>query len=66
MIKWILVMVAAVVLLGMFAPKLSKLGLWRLPGDLRFRHKGRDYHLPITSTILISIVLMLAMRLLRI
>ncbi len=66
MIKWLLAMALAVVLLGVFAPQLSRLGLWRLPGDLRFRHKGRDYNLPITSTILISLLLTLLLRAFRI
>ena len=66
MFKWLLVMAVAVILLGVFAPQLSRLGLWRLPGDLRFRHKGREYYLPITSTILISVVLALLLRIFRI
>ena len=66
MLKWLLVMAVAVILLGVFAPQLSRLGLWRLPGDLRFRHKDREYYLPITSTILISLVLTLLLRLFRI
>jgi multisubunit Na+/H+ antiporter MnhG subunit len=63
MIKWILVMAVVVILLGIFAPQLAKLGLWRLPGDLRFKRKGREYFLPITSTILVSVVLTLLLRL---
>ena len=63
MIKWILVMAVVVVLLGVFAPRLAKLGLWRLPGDFRFTRKGRDYFLPITSTILVSVLLTLLLRL---
>ena len=63
MLKWLLVLLVAVILLGLLAPTLSKLGLWRLPGDLRFTRNGRQYYLPITSTILISAALM---RLLKI
>jgi hypothetical protein len=37
-----------------------------LPGDLRFTYKGREIYLPITSTILISVVLTLVMRIFRI
>ena len=59
-------MIVATALLGLFAPTLSKLGLWRLPGDLRFKFRGRDVFLPITSTVLVSLVLMLVLRLLRI
>ena len=64
MIKWLLVMAVVVVLLGLFAPQLAKLGLWKLPGDVRFTRKGRDYFLPITSTILVSALLTLLLRLL--
>lgn len=66
MLKWLLVLVVAVILLGFFAPALSKLGLWRLPGDVRFKYRGREYYLPITSTVIISLVLTLVLRLLRI
>lgn len=62
MIKWILVLAVVVILLGLFAPQLAKLGLWKLPGDLRFTHKGREYFLPITSTVLLSVALTLLLR----
>lgn len=65
MLKWILLVAVAVILLGLFAPQLSRLGLWRLPGDLRFRRNGREYFLPITSTIVISAVLTLLSRLVK-
>jgi asparagine N-glycosylation enzyme membrane subunit Stt3 len=66
MLKWVIVLVVGVILLGLFAPMLSKLGLWRLPGDLRFTYRGREIYLPITSTILISVVLTLVLRMFRI
>ncbi len=66
MLKWIFVMIVAAALLGFFAPALSRLGLWRLPGDLRLKFRGRDVYLPITSTVLISLVLTVVLRLLRI
>ena len=62
MIKWILVLAVVVILLGLFAPQLAKLGMWKLPGDLRFTHKGREYFLPITSTVLLSVALTLLLR----
>ncbi|MBI3715630.1 MAG: DUF2905 domain-containing protein [Betaproteobacteria bacterium] len=65
MIKWLLAVIAMVVLLGVFAPQLTKLGLGRLPGDVRFRYKGREYYLPITSTILLSLLLTVALRVIR-
>lgn len=66
MLKWVIVLIIGTIALGLFAPMLSKLGLWRLPGDIRFTYKGREINLPITSTILISVVLTLVMRVFRI
>ncbi len=64
MIKWILVLVVVVILLGLFAPHLARLGLWKLPGDIRFKRNGREYFLPITSTVLISVAFTLLLRIL--
>ena len=63
MLKWIVLLAIAVVVLGLLAPFLSRYGLGRLPGDLRFRKNGREYYLPITSTILLSLLLTLIGRL---
>ena len=62
MVKWILLMAVVVILLGLFAPQLTRLGLWRLPGEIRFKRNGREYFLPITSTILVSLALTLLLR----
>jgi hypothetical protein len=35
---------------------LQKLGFGRLPGDFRFRLFGREFFLPITSTLLLSML----------
>lgn len=56
MLKWVLIVVVAVIVLGFLAPRLQKFGLGRLPGDLRFRYRGRDVYLPITSTVVISLL----------
>ena len=62
MLKWLLVIVVAVLLLSAFSPLLSRYGLGRLPGDLHFRRNGREYCVPITSTILISLLMTLLVR----
>jgi hypothetical protein len=54
MIRWMIVVFLALLLIGWFAPALQKLGLGRLPGDLRFKLFGREMFLPFTSTILLS------------
>ena len=62
MLKWLLVLVVVIVLLSVFAPSLSRYGLGRLPGDLRFKRNGREYYIPITTTVLISLALTLIAR----
>jgi hypothetical protein len=62
MLKWLLVLVVAVVVLSLFSRRLTRLGLGRLPGDIRFRYRGEDYWVPITSTVLISACLALISR----
>ena len=57
MLKWVLVIVVAVVVLSFFAPQFSQMGLGRLPGDITVRFRGRLVYLPITTTVLISLAL---------
>jgi hypothetical protein len=52
--RWILVVLLALVLLNGLAPLLERLGLGRLPGDLRFRLFGRDWYLPVATTLILS------------
>ena len=66
MLKWLLVLVVAILVLSIFSPQLSRYGLGRLPGDLRFTRSGRQYYIPITSTVLISLVLTLISRVIKI
>jgi hypothetical protein len=66
MLKWLLVLVVAIVVLSIFSPQFSRYGLGRLPGDLRFTRNGRQYYIPITSTVLISLVLTLISRVIKI
>ena len=54
MLKWLIVMVAAVLVIGLLQPRLLKLG--RLPGDLRFRLRGREYSFPFASVLVFSLV----------
>jgi ribose/xylose/arabinose/galactoside ABC-type transport system permease subunit len=47
----------AVVLLGLLFLLLGNLGLFKLPGDLQFGSKNWRVFIPITSCIIISIIL---------
>ncbi len=56
--------VAGVILLvaGLLWPVLSKLGIGRLPGDILIRRDGLTLYFPITTMVLISIILTLIFR----
>ena len=56
MIRWFLVTLLALVIFSGLQPWLHKLGFGRLPGDLNFRFLGRDWSLPIGSTLLLSLI----------
>jgi hypothetical protein len=45
-------------------PWLRRLGIGRLPGDFNFRLFGREWSIPLTSTILLSLAVGLVARLL--
>lgn len=56
MIRWFIVIFLALLCISWFSPLLQKLGFGKLPGDLRFRLFGREWFVPLTSTILLSFV----------
>jgi hypothetical protein len=62
MIRWMIVVFLALVLINGLAPWLERLGLGRLPGDLRFRVFGREWYIPLASTIVLSMVVSLVAR----
>jgi hypothetical protein len=62
MIKWLITIVLALVLFAGLTPLLRRMGIGRLPGDLRVRLRGKDYSLPIASTVLLSLLAMLVAR----
>ena len=64
MLKWLLAFVVALVVLTALSPWLARRGLGRLPGDVTVRVRGRNYYLPFTTTILLSLALTLLVRIL--
>ena len=62
MIRWLIVVFLALVLINGLSPWLQRIGLGRLPGDVRFRLFGREWFIPLASTVLLSFVLSLAVK----
>lgn len=62
MIRWLLVVVLALVLMNGLSGWLRRFGFGRLPGDFEFRAFGREWHLPIASTLVLSMIAALIAR----
>jgi hypothetical protein len=56
MFRWLLVIFLALMVINALTPWVRKLGVGKLPGDLRFKLFGREFFLPFTSTVLLSLV----------
>jgi hypothetical protein len=56
MIRWMLVIFLALMLISWFTPLLHRLGFGRLPGDFRFRLFGREWFIPLTTTLVLSML----------
>ncbi|MGI4777995.1 MAG: DUF2905 domain-containing protein [Janthinobacterium lividum] len=63
MIRWLLVVVLALVLMSGLTAWLRKFGFGKLPGDFVFRAFGREWQLPIASTVVLSMLAALVARL---
>ncbi|MFK7816331.1 MAG: DUF2905 domain-containing protein [Gammaproteobacteria bacterium] len=55
--KTIITIGLAIIVIGVLWPLLSKLPFGRLPGDIIFKKDGFGFYLPITTMIIVSIVL---------
>lgn len=61
--RFIITLFLALIVLAALQPWLQKLGVGRLPGDLRFRIGKRDVLLPFSSTLLLTVIAFLIGRL---
>ena len=56
MLRWLIVVFLALLLINSVTPWFRKLGFGRLPGDFRFTVFGREFFIPLTTTLLLSLV----------
>jgi hypothetical protein len=56
MFRWLIVVLLVLIIFSGLQPWLQKLGFGRLLGDFRFRLFGREWFIPITSTLLLSML----------
>ena len=60
--KFLIIVGTILVVAGLLWPLLSNLGLGRLPGDIKVERPGLTFYFPITTMIIISIMITIIMR----
>jgi hypothetical protein len=63
--KWLITIGIVLVALGVLWPVLVKLGLGSLPGDFKFERKGYTFYFPLTTSIIVSVVISLILWIFR-
>jgi hypothetical protein len=55
-IRWLIAIFLILMIFGGLHRWLERIGLGKLPGDFRFRLFGREFFLPIGSSVLLSMI----------
>jgi len=63
-IRWLIVVFLALLIFSGLRPWLEKFGLGKLPGDFRFRFAGREWVVPFASSVVLSLLATLVVKLL--
>jgi len=64
MARWLIILGVVLIVAGLLWPWLTRLGLGRLPGDVVIERENFRLYIPITTSILISLLLSLILWLL--
>ncbi|HEY6135266.1 MAG TPA: DUF2905 domain-containing protein [Rubrivivax sp.] len=56
--RWLLVFVLAFLLFNGLKVWLQRIGLGRLPGDFTLRWRGREFFVPLASSVVLSLLAM--------
>jgi len=65
MARWLIILGVVLIVAGLLWPWLTKLGLGRLPGDIVIERDNFRVYIPITTSIVISVLLSLLLWLLN-
>jgi len=65
MAKWLITIGVILIALGLLWPLLAKLGLGSLPGDIKVERKDFTFYFPITTGIIVSIVISIILWIFR-
>lgn len=65
MAKWLIISGIILIAVGLAWPWLPRLGLGHLPGDIHVKRDGVDFYFPVTTSIIISLILSVIFWLLK-
>ncbi|MHB9147748.1 MAG: DUF2905 domain-containing protein [Candidatus Amoebophilus sp.] len=65
MSRFLIILGSLLILLGILWPIFLKIGLGRLPGDIIIEKENFKFYFPITTSLLISVIISLIMWVLR-
>jgi len=54
--RWLIIIGAGLIVLGLLWPLIRRIGLGRLPGDIAIHRPGFTFYFPITTCVILSIV----------
>jgi hypothetical protein len=57
--RWLLVFLLACLLFNGLQGWLKKIGLGKLPGDFSFHVRGREWYVPLASSVVLSVLAMI-------
>ncbi len=57
--RWLIVFLLASLVFNGLQGWLQRIGLGRLPGDFRFKVRGREWYVPLTSSLVLTFLMML-------
>ena len=63
--RWLITIGLILLLAGVLWPLLSRLGLGRLPGDIRIEREGFSFYFPLMTGLIVSAVISLILWFLR-
>jgi hypothetical protein len=61
MARFLIVLGLAILLLGLFWPYLSRIGLGRLPGDIMIERDNMTFYFPLMTCVLLSLLFSLVL-----
>ena len=65
MTRTLVILGLVLIAVGIAWPLISKLGLGRLPGDIVIRREGFTFYFPLTTSVIVSLVVSLVIWLFR-